>query len=265
MSRIKSENINLGNSYVLNPEGKKVLNKEITDAHLIAETILQEAKKRAQEIVNQANQQSSAMIASATAEAQNSREQVTADARRQGYEEGYEEGRQKITQELQDIVENVNNFAKSEFEIKHRIVKSLHTDILDLVVNISEKICRNQLLYDKKTLQNVVENAILQLKEKENVTIIVNPQMAEKIYAISGDMKEKIHTLESIKIIEDNSISPDGTIVESVGSRIDARVSAQIEQISNKLFDELNSASERELAKEIDNIDKNVNDKPESI
>ena len=89
--------------------------------------------------------------------------------------------------------------------------------------------------------------------------------MAEKIYAISGDMKEKIHTLESIKIIEDNSISPDGTIVESVGSRIDARVSAQIEQISNKLFDELNSTSERELAKEIDNIDKNVNDKPESI
>ncbi len=265
MSRIKSENINLGNSFVLNSEGKKVLNKEITDAQLIADTIISEAKKRAQQIVNQANSQGSDMIARATTEAQNSREQVTADARRQGYEEGYNEGREQIKQELQDIIENVNNFAKSEFEIKNRIVKSLHTDILDLVINISEKICRNQLIYDKQTLSNVVENAILQLKEKENVTIIVNPQMAEKIYAISDDMKEKIHTLESIKIIEDNSISPDGTIVESVGSRIDARVSAQIEQISNKLFDELNSTNERELVNEIDNIDKNIDDKPESI
>ncbi len=262
MSRIKSENINLGNSYVLSSEGKKILNKEITDAQLIADSIIAEAKKRAQELINQTNLQCSAQITQATTEAQNSKEQITADARRQGYEEGYEDGQQKITQELQDIIENVNNFAKSEFEIKHRIIKSLHTDILDLVVNISEKICKRQLLLDEQTLKNVVENAILQLKEKENVTIIVNPQMAEKIYAISEDMKTKIHTLESIKIIEDNSISPDGTIVESVGSRIDARVSAQIEQISNKLFDELNSTNERDLAKE---IDEDINDKPDSI
>ena len=265
MSRIKSENVNFGNSFVLSSEGKKILNKEITDAQLIADSIIAEAKKRAQELINQTNQQCSAKIAQATTEAENSREQVTADARRQGYEEGYADGQQKITQELQDIIENVNNFAKCEFDIKHRILKSLHTDILDLVLNISEKICKKQLMLDNKTLENVVENAISQLKEKENVTIIVNPQMAEKIYAISDGIKEKIHTLESIKIIEDNSISPDGTIVESVGSRVDARVSAQIEQLSQKLFEELNSTNERELAKELDNIDENINDKPDSI
>ena len=51
------------------------------------------------------------------------------------------EFREMTTEELQDIIENVNNFAKCEFDIKHRIIKSLHTDILDLVLNISEKIC----------------------------------------------------------------------------------------------------------------------------
>ena len=265
MSRIKSENVNFGNSYVLGAEEKKVMSKEIVDAGLIADSIVMKAKKQAQEILAQANKQSSEMILRAQTEAQNSKDEITAEARRQGYEEGYSEGQERITSELQEIIENVNNFAKCEFETKHRIIKSLHTDILDLVVNISEKICKQQLLLDNKTLLSVVENAILQLKEKENVTIIVNPQMAAKIYEISDDIKEKIHTLESIKIVEDNSVSPDGTIVESVGSRIDARVSAQIEKISRRLFDELNSTNERELAKEIDNIDDNLNDKPEQI
>lgn len=265
MSRIEGDKINLGNSFVLSSEGRTGLNKEITDAKLIADSIIVDAKNQAQNIIAQAQQQSQAILSKAETEAEASKDDILAESRRQGYEEGYEDGKEKITTELENLVYNVNNFAKCKFDIKQRIIKSLHNDILDMVLEISEKICKVELQENRKVLIRVVANAISQLKEKENVTIIVNPEMAQKIYDISENLKESIQNLEHIKIIEDNSVSTDGTIVESVGSRVDARVRAQIEQIAQKLFAELNAAPEIELAREVEEEFNDINDKPDEI
>ena len=251
MSRIIGRNVNVGNSFVLNSEGKSQLNKEISDAQLIADSIIAEAKKQAEAIVMQARNQAAKTISDAEQQAEASKDEVTAESRRSGYEDGYADGQQKIVSEMEDLIYNINNFAKCRFEMKNRIIKSLHTDILELVLEISRKVCKTEITESKEILTKVVAESISYLKEKENVTIIVHPEMANKLYAISNDLKEIIHNLEHIKIIEDSSVSPDGTIVESVGSRIDARVSAQIEQISQRLFTELNSTSEIELVREL--------------
>ena len=251
LSRIISSNVNLGNSFVLNSEGKTQLNKEICDAKLIADSIIAEAKKQAEAIIMQAKNQAAKTISDAEQQAENSKDEITAESRKSGYEDGYMDGQQKIVAEMEDLIYNINNYAKSRFEMKNRIIKSLHTDILDLVLEISQKVCKTQVINNKDVLSKIVTEAISHLKEKENVTIIVHPEMANKLYAISDNLKENIHNLENIKIIEDSSVSPDGTIVESIGSRIDARVSAQIEQISQKLFAELNSTPEIELVREL--------------
>lgn len=251
MSRIIRNNVNLGNSFVLNSEGKSQLNKEISDAQLIADSIVAEARKQAEAIIMQAKNQAAQTLSEAEQQAENSKEEITAESRKSGYEDGYVDGQQKIVSEMEDLIYNINNFAKCRFDMKNRIIKSLHTDILDLVLEISQKVCKTQVFNNKEVLTKIVTEAISYLKEKESVTIIVHPEMANKLYAISDDLKRDIHNLENIKIIEDSSVSPDGTIVESMGSRIDARVSAQIEQISQKLFKELNSTPEIELVREL--------------
>ncbi len=259
LSKIDASKINLGNSFVINSDGKGLVNKEITDAQLIADTIIAEAKKKAQIILQEAGQKADKILIQAEEQAEASKDEVLADSKKQGYEEGYEEGKEKITTEMEDLVYNLNNFAKSKFEMKNRIIKSVHNDIIDLILAISEEICKTQITYNRQVLINLVSNAIAQLKEKENVTIIVNPEMARKIYEISDDLKDKIHNLEHIKIVEDTAVSPDGTIVESVGSRVDARVKAQIEQFAQHLYNELNSTPESELVREIEQ-DENNND-----
>ena len=42
--------------------------------------------------------------------------------------------------------------------------------------------------------------------------------------------------LKNIKILEDNSVSPDGVIVETLNTRLDSRVSAQISEIAQKML-----------------------------
>ena len=255
MSKIDASKINLGNSFVLNSDGKAMVNKEITDAKIIADSIIAEAQKKAEAFIQEAKQKADKIIMQAEEQAEATKDDVLAESKKLGYEEGYENGKEKITTEMEDLVYNLNNFAKCKFEMKNRIIKSVHNDILDLVLSISQQVCKEEITHDRQKLLNLVTNAIGQLKEKENVTIIVNPEMARKIYEISNDMKEKILSLENIKIVEDNAVSPDGTIVESVGSRVDARVSAQIERFAQHLYDELNSTPEIELARELDDTE----------
>lgn len=257
MSKIDASKINLGNPLVINSDGKAVVNKEIADAQIIADSIMAEARKKAAVILQDAQNQAAELVNQAVADAENAKDEILGESRRQGYEEGYQDGKEKITTEMEDLVFNVDNFAKCKFDLKNRIIKSLHNDILGLVLEIAERICKTELSHNRQILINVVENAISMLKEKESVTIIVNPEMSKKIYEISEDLKDRIHNLEHIKIVEDTSVAPDGTIVEAVGSRVDARVGAQIEQLAQKLFNELNATPEIELSRELDDVDDN--------
>ena len=249
MTRIKSDNVQLGGSFVV-PIEQSAHNVKIQEALAKEKEIILGGQQKAQEIINQAQAQAQEIIESAKNEALAQVDEITQQAHQEGFEAGRVEGFENITQELQDKIVAVDNFAKSNFELKGNIIKSAHLDIINLIVEISQKVCSKSLELDENILKDITLSAIQALKDKENITIIVNPQMAEKIYAISDELKEKITQLSSIKIVEDNSVSPDGTIVESPLSRVDCRVKSQINEISDRLMAKLDSTPNGELSEE---------------
>lgn len=249
MTRIKSNNVQLGGSFLV-PIEQSANSKKIEEALDKEKEIILRAETQAQEIIAQAQQQGEKLIEQAKNQALSEVDAITQKAHDEGFEAGRQEGFESITQELQDKIIAVNDFAQSNFELKNNIIKSAHLDIINLVIEISQKVCSKSLELDDNILKEITEKAIYALKEKEDITIIVNPQMAEKIYAISEELKEKIPQLSSIRIIEDNSVSPDGTIVESPLSRVDCRVKSQINEISDKLMAKLDSTPSNELDEE---------------
>ncbi len=240
MTRIRSDNIQFGGSFVV-PIEESPHNKKIQEALEKEKEIIELGEQKAREIVEQAEQQALEIIEQAKQQALLEVDSIKEAAHKEGFEAGHQEGFEKITEEMQNQVLTVNDFAKSQFDIKQNIVKSASLDIITLVINIAEKICTKAVELNQDVLKNITENAINSLKEKENITITVNPKMASAIYEISEELKEKIPQLSSIKIVEDSSVSADGTIVESPLSRVDSRVKSQINEISEKMFIKLNS------------------------
>lgn len=246
MTRIKSNNVQLGGSFVV-PIEQSAHSKKIQEALDKEKEIILQGEQKAQEIIENAYAQAQEIIENAKEEALSKVEEITTQAHQEGFEAGRQEGLENITNELQDKVIAINDFAKSNFEIKKNIIKSAHVDIINLVIEIAKKVCYQAIQLDENILQEITEKAIMSLKDKENITIIVNPQMAEKIYQISEQLNEKIPQLSSIKIIEDNGVSPDGTIVESPLSRIDSRVKSQISEIAEQLMTKLHSTPSEKL------------------
>lgn len=240
MTRIKSSNIQFGGSFIV-PIEESPHQKKVQEALAKEQEIIRQGELKAQQIIEDAQRRGEELIEQATAQANSQVDEITQSAHKEGFEAGYQEGFEKITEEMQNQITTVNNFAKSTFDIKSNIVKSANLDIINLITEIAHKVCSKSLELDDKILKEITKNAISALKDKENITIIVNPEMAEKIYAISEEFKAEIPQLESIKIIEDQSVSPDGTIVESPLSRVDSRVKSQINEISEKLMAKLDS------------------------
>lgn len=256
MTRINGNNIQLGSSFVVSIEDSSHKIK-IQEALEKEREIILQGEQKAAEIIEQANLQAQQIIETAEQEALSRVDEITQQAHNEGFEAGRQEGLESITNELRDKIIAVNDFATSTFEMKGNIVKSAHLDIVTLVIEIAQKVCSKSLELDDNILKEITQQAINSLKDKEDITIIVNPEMAEKIYAISEELKEQIPQLSSIKIIEDASVSPDGTIVESPLSRVDSRVKSQINEIADRLMAKLDSTpteSEEERVKRKEEI-----------
>lgn len=249
MTRIESNNVRLGESFIV-PIDQSAKNLKIQKALEEENQIIQDAQQKAQVIGEQAQADGQRIIAEAKEQALTEVDAITQQAYNEGFEAGRQEGFASITLELQDKIIAVNDFAESNFDVKNNIIKSAYLDIIQLVIQISEKVCSKSLEIDESILKEITQSAIQALKDKEDITIIVNPEMAEKIYSVSDELREKIPQLSSIKIVEDNSVSPDGTIVESPLSRVDCRISSQINEIADKLMGKLNSTSAEELISE---------------
>lgn len=248
-SRIKGEAVNLGESYIINIEDENFYKNSKT--RLLAEenkkkamSIIDEAQLEAADIIKQAKQKAEE---EALAASEAIKEEAQKFGYKEGYEAGYKDGQDSIHKELEEKITSIDNFIKTTFDVKKRIIKSAHMDMLKLIVQISDKICHKKLNIDEAVLFNIIEKSVSMLKEKETITIIVNPYCREKIVEIIGQLREKDKLISNFKIIEDSSVSKDGAIVESVQCRVDSRICSQIDELSQKLFDELQLISEDEL------------------
>ncbi|MDD3237190.1 MAG: FliH/SctL family protein [Candidatus Gastranaerophilales bacterium] len=256
MSRIDSDNVNLGNSFVLKIEKdpqsvSSKIQHALEENNIKALSIIETAKQEAINIVNEAKTQ-------AQQEALALSEEIKQAAQKEGYDAGFlagkEEGLSNIKGEFNNKIEIFNSFVENSFDIKKRIIKSMHLDMINLIVLITDKICHKKLDLDKNILLNLTESAINELKEKEDITIIVNPQIRNEIMAVLDLIKNQNSLISNIKITEDSSISPDGSIVESIDSRVDSRISSQIDELTEKLLSEIKTQSEELLVKEADDF-----------
>ena len=249
-NRIKSGEIQIGNNYVLPIEQSRVtmqqakVKKIIEETDAKAQSIISGAESKSSVIVQNANTEALRIIEEAQKKAQQEYEAI----KQQGYDEGFAKGQQdglaKFQEDATEALKSLDTLASSSFDTKKNIIDSASIDIVELVSAIADKVCHIQ--FDSDVLYKITLDAIKQLNDKESITIIVNPLLVDRIASLSEKFKEEVTKLQSIKIIEDNSVSPDGVIVETSSTRLDSRISTQIAEIAQKMLTGTNDELEQE-------------------
>lgn len=276
MTRIKSSNIQLGESFILPIEKNESDKLDSQEAKKLIESLseleqeIENAKSQKVEILKQTEEEAKVLIENANAQIQAEKqkfeeeklqaekqleefkkqaeaeaEQLKEDSQKQGYatgyDNGYNQGYAQIKNDLEQKIIGVDRFAQSQFDLKKNIIKSAELDIINLVIEIAKKVCTKSVELNPQLLEAITVSAIKALKDKEEIKIIVNPKLTEILNSVSDKIKEEIPQLKNIKIIEDSNVSADGTIVESILTRVDSRITAQINELAEKMMTEYNS------------------------
>lgn len=182
---------------------KQILKSEEYAEYLEAGQVIEVAKKRAEQILEEAKE-------------------AYEEERKRGFAQGMEEGNEKISSLMIDTIDKtVKNF--EEFE----------NDVIEVVVQALKKILGE---LDKQDLiRRVVSSALETVRSQKKVTLLVSPNQVQLMRDELNDILAQFPTISFIDVASDRRIEDGGCILETEMGVVDATIEVQLRAIKNSL------------------------------
>lgn len=188
-----------------------VLRKDVREASLQAQEILQQAQQQAREIKSRAK--------SILDKVESERQKAIEEGYAKGQQEGYEEA-----------TELVIKFQDEKEKLSHQ----LERDVVRLVYDIAEKILGREFKTEESTIVDLIRQS-LQGVMGQRVTIMVNPQDVKWVKKHHSLLLQSIDASKNLQIRADERVKPNGCLIETEIGTIDAQLSTQLQGIRKAL------------------------------
>ena len=214
---------------------KDTVRKKVAPQQMVAfddDTKLpEEVRKKAEEFLGQASQKAQQIIENAYADA----EEIKEAARQEGLRQGNAEAQDKLsaqTQKAQDALKKLDAYRQSLFE-------ALEMHVLDLSLDIAQKIINIKLQNDDTTYKELVKKAVDSLKIADHFTLTVSRDEYERFFKDSTDWLRAEIGCGAYDVAVDHKM-PGGTcVVESDNQLVDAGVQTQLDKIRQHLAEQV--------------------------
>lgn len=235
-SIIKSSNVKLNSDYTLKVEldKNKNLNEDsVSESHKL--TCVDSARDEADFLISQAKREADSILALANLKADSiifGIEASNKNGYNEGYEKGYAEGleiAEKLKEEAKSIVEN------AEIE-KKNILDSIEPEILQIIVDITEKLIFKTAEIDKNVVSILIKTALAGLTVIDNVVIRVSTDDYLDVVKNKQEIICGIEGLVNIEIIKDLSLDTNDCIIETSYGNIDCSLKNQFASLKSDLF-----------------------------
>jgi len=173
-------------------------------------------------------------------------EQEKVEAAKKGYEEGHNDGLVKIQEELEEKIASFDVFCQNQLDIKEKILKSTRKDVLDLILNISQKILLKEV--DGNVIEKIIDKTLNLFEKKEDINIIVSEKYAKLLFelqekSLDDEMEFNFNNFKQFKgfnIIYNPKFDDDTIIVENLKERFDASITSQMNVLIRDIYENAN-------------------------
>ena len=172
-------------------------------------------------------------------------EKILADAEVQAHQikmaaaqKGYAEGLEKARAEGQIITDKARGQAEellANLEQYHMdTLEAITDEIRDLVIQITEKIIRNEISQGIDVTTNLVKTAIEEVKSRKKVNIFVNPKDLDLVEQAKDLLNTKLER-GRIELLADPSIGLGGCRIHTEMGWVDATIDNQFKELQDLL------------------------------
>lgn len=156
-------------------------------------------------------------------------------AQKEGYKVGFVQGEQKGLEQYDSAIEHINDLSHKALEDYHQTIAQAEPDILQIAVNIAEKIIHHTLKNDVHLFHKLVKEAITNIENKQIITIYVPEQQYEMMLKQKEELM-RILDQDSKLLIKLNKDLPEfGCQIEHQSGMLDVGIDTQLNEIRHVL------------------------------
>lgn len=218
----------------LQEESKAIL----AETESLVVDLLEKARTEAKSIINNAQDDADYIRSQVLEECKSLRESAAS----QGYADGLRKAQNDIEADRQMAMDQSKQIVEEARRIKIEILSSLETDMVRLVLAIAKKVIVADLKIQPEAIVEVIRKAIANLDDPDNLRVYVNPAdiaVLKDALAWGGLTEIGSRDIE-VEVKEDLRISRGGSVIESAGGSVDARLETRIETVENAFLDVVN-------------------------
>lgn len=239
---IETDNPKMSKDSEGNIKIKEIYNQE---AKIEYEKIISKAEVESQEIIEDAKEQHESMINIAYNRAKKitdeSRENGFNEGYKIGYNEGYEIGYSEGKTVSDGLIKDSLTIKEGYIYDKNNLLKDLEEDIIDLVINIYEKVINEKTEEDSEIIISLVLNGIRNLDLTEKLTIIASKEDYDILEMSKDIILAKASMISELNIKYDISFEKGDCILETSKGNIDVSIKKQLEEVKELLITILNN------------------------
>lgn len=168
--------------------------------------------------------------------------QARDQAKEQGHKEGYQHGLQEGENQYQERINEARTTIDFTREARQQRLEESEADLLELSVNIAGKIVGRTIANDENRWLEVVKDAILEVKEYEQIRLSVHHKWYEFVAGHQKELESLLKKSAELYIYPQATDDEFSCMIEYPHGRIDASVDSRLREIKQKLADILGEA-----------------------
>lgn len=162
------------------------------------------------------------------------------EAKEKGYKEGFAYGEQKSMEKYAETIDYINQLANKALKDYESTVSSSSEKILQIAIQVSEKILGRKLKEDSSSFLSIVETALDTLNNSETISIYVHPKNYELLLKQKKSLVGYVDGQANIQIFIDKDLSETSCIIEHPFGQVDASIDTQLNEI-HKVLQNINN------------------------
>jgi flagellar assembly protein FliH len=166
------------------------------------------------------------------AELKNRFETETAAAYQKGFREGEAKAHAAAVEEVQAAVLRMTKSVADAAALRPRLRQQAESDVVQLALAIARKVLRREMSVDPSAMQALVKVALEKLERQEIGRVYVHPRQAEAVRAALDS-----YGARAVEVVAEVAKDEGYLVFETNSGRLDASVSAQLEEIERGLAD----------------------------
>ena len=214
-------------------EAKQSAFEEVKKGKNESQKMIQDASDHSAEMEKTSSEKSEQLIKEAAEKVKT----IEKDAYDAGYKDGLEKGFESGKGEVERLIEKVHQVLNTAIERRNAIIEESETQLINLVLLISQKVIKVISENQKNVVINNVIQALRKLKTRGEVVVRVNLDDVKLTTEHIKDFMKMVDNVRSITVLEDSTVDKGGAIIETDFGEIDARISSQLNEIRDKIID----------------------------